>query len=98
MWVRSLGWEDPLEKGMATHSSISAWRIPWTEDPGRLAIHGVAKSQTRLKQLSILLDQLCICQKGSFNPVLLSESGTDLVGVLFCKKLDRAPLLPIPRK
>ena len=34
--VRSLGWEDPLEKGMATHSSILAWRIPWTEEPGRL--------------------------------------------------------------
>ena len=34
--VRSLGWEDPLEKEMATHSSILAWRIPWTEDPGRL--------------------------------------------------------------
>ena len=36
MWVQSLGWEDPLEKGMATHSSILAWRIPWTEEPGRL--------------------------------------------------------------
>jgi len=35
-WVRSLGWEDPLEKGMATHSSILAWRIPWLEEPGRL--------------------------------------------------------------
>ena len=35
-WVRSLGWEDPLEKGMATHSSILAWRMPWTEEPGRL--------------------------------------------------------------
>ena len=35
-WVRSLGWEDPLEKGMATHSSIRAWRIPWTEEPGGL--------------------------------------------------------------
>ena len=33
-WVRSLGWEDPLEEGMATHSSILAWRIPWTEEPG----------------------------------------------------------------
>ena len=32
-WVRSLGWEDPLEKEMATHSSILAWRIPWTEEP-----------------------------------------------------------------
>ena len=35
-WVESLGWEDPLEKGMAIHSSILAWRIPWTEEPGRL--------------------------------------------------------------
>ena len=36
MWVRSLGREDPLEKEMATHSSILAWRIPWTEEPGGL--------------------------------------------------------------
>ena len=35
-WVQSLGWEDPLEKGATTHSSILAWRIPWTEKPGRL--------------------------------------------------------------
>ena len=35
-WVRSLGWEDPLEEEMATYSSILAWRIPWTEEPGRL--------------------------------------------------------------
>jgi len=35
-WVRSLGWEDPLEKEMATHSSIFAWRIPWIEEPGGL--------------------------------------------------------------
>ena len=34
-WVGSLGWEDPLEKGKATHSNILAWRIPWTEEPGR---------------------------------------------------------------
>ena len=35
-WVQSLGWEDPLEERMTTHSSILAWRIPWTEEPGRL--------------------------------------------------------------
>ena len=35
-WVQSLGWEDPLEKGMATHSNILAWRIPWTKEPSRL--------------------------------------------------------------
>ena len=47
-WVRSLGQEDSLEKGMATHSSILAWRIPWTEEPGGATVHGVAKSQTPL--------------------------------------------------
>ena len=36
IWARSLGQEDPMEKGMATHSSILAWKIPWTEKPGRL--------------------------------------------------------------
>ena len=35
-WVQSLGWEDPLEEGRATHSSILAWRVPWTEERGRL--------------------------------------------------------------
>ena len=39
-WVRSLGWKDPLEKEMATHSSILAWRIPWTEEPGGLQSTG----------------------------------------------------------
>ena len=39
-WVRSLGWEDPLEKEMATHSSILAWKIPWMEEHGRLQSMG----------------------------------------------------------
>ena len=46
MWetkVWSLGWEDPLEKGMATHFSIFAWRIPWTEQPGRLQFMGLKR-------------------------------------------------------
>ena len=42
--VQSLCWEDPLEKSMATHSSILAWKIPWTEEPGRLQSTGVTKS------------------------------------------------------
>ena len=41
MWVRTLGQKDPLEEGMATHSSILAWRIPWTEEPGRLQSIGL---------------------------------------------------------
>ena len=43
-WVRTLGQEDPLEKGMATYSSILAWRIPETEEPGWAIVHGVTKS------------------------------------------------------
>ena len=49
-WVRSLGQEDPLEKGMATHSSVLAWRIPCTEEPGGLQSMGVTKSRTRLNE------------------------------------------------
>ena len=47
-WVQSLGWEGPLEEKMVTYSSILAWRIPWTEEPGRLQFIGLQKSQTRL--------------------------------------------------
>ena len=46
--VRSLGGEDPLEKEMAPHSSILAWRMPWTQEPGKLQSIGVAKSETCL--------------------------------------------------
>ena len=48
-WVRSLGWEDPLEEGMATHFSILAWRIPWTEEPGGLQSMEPSKSQKQLR-------------------------------------------------
>ena len=47
-WVRSLDWENPLAKGMAAHSSILAWRIPWT-GAWRAAVHGTPKSHTRLR-------------------------------------------------
>ena len=60
--VRSLGWEDPLEVGMATHSSVLAWRIPWTEEPGGLQSQTnwsdqlkVAKSQTNWSNLACTL-------------------------------------------
>ena len=46
MQVHFLGWEDPLEKERAIHSSILAWNIPWTEEPGGLQSMGVSKSQT----------------------------------------------------
>jgi len=47
-WVQFLGWEDPLEKEMATYSSILAWRIPWTEEPGRVQSHGVSRVRHNL--------------------------------------------------
>ena len=50
--VQSLGQEDPLEEGMATHSSILVWRILWTEEPWQTTVNGVAKNWTRLKQVS----------------------------------------------
>ena len=53
-WVQSLGWEDPLEEGMATYSSILAWRIPRDRGAWWAAVHGVSKSQTQLS------DQACI--------------------------------------
>ena len=51
MWVRSLGQEDPLEEGMATHTSVLIWRILWTEEPGGLQFVG-SQSRTQLKRLS----------------------------------------------
>ena len=53
MWIQSLDGKYLLEKGMATHSSIHAWRIPWTEEPGRLQSIG-SQTLTRVKQLSSL--------------------------------------------
>ena len=58
-WVQSLGWEDLLEKEMATHFSTLAWRIPWTEEPRTDAtVHRVAKSQTPLSHFT-LSSELC---------------------------------------
>ena len=53
--VQSLGQEDPLEKEMATHSSILAWRSPWTEEPGGLQFMGSQKSWARLSEC------VCVC-------------------------------------
>ena len=48
-WVQSLSWEDPLEKGMATHSSTLTWRTPWTEEPGEPQSLGSQRSWTQLR-------------------------------------------------
>ena len=69
MRVWSLDWKDPLQKEMATHSSILAWRIPWTEEPG-----GVAKSWTRLKQLSSSNDKWCWASFRGLDALCVSPS------------------------
>ena len=61
MWVRSLGWEDPLEEEMATHSSILAWEIPWTEESGGLQSTGlqrVGHDWTSEQRNSIMIDMM----------------------------------------
>ena len=61
-WVQLLGWEDPLEKGTATHSSILAWRVPWTEEPGGLQSVGSQRVGHNLatKQETFLYSFKCI--------------------------------------
>ena len=63
MWVRSLGQEDPLEKEMTTHSSILAWEIPWTEEPGELQSMELLKSRTRLSYsaTATIIDIKIVC-------------------------------------
>ena len=68
IWVLSLGWGDPLEEGMATRSSILAWRIPMDRGAWRPAVHGVAKSQTWLRTKDM---HMCTEEKGT----VVSERG-----------------------
>ena len=56
---QSLGWEDTLQKGMATHSSILAWRIPWTEEPGRLHPWGYKELDTTERLTLSLFVYVC---------------------------------------
>ena len=83
MWVYSLGQEDPLEEGMATHSRVLSWRIPWTEEPGGL--HRVAQSWTRLKRLSRHRYTLEAVSSGSvhWQDWLLVRASSYLVECLF---------------
>ena len=71
-WVQSLGWEDPLEKGMATHSSILAWRIPCTEEPGRLQSMGLQELDTT-EQLTHTHTHTHTCTQGAFGLSLVAQ-------------------------
>ena len=91
MWVRSLDQEDSLEEGMATHSSILAWRIPWTEEPGGLQsmrmprvghdwVHTYTKSDKELPRTSLVVQRLRIClpMQGPWVQSLIQEDATCL--------------------
>ena len=67
-----MGWEDPLEKGMAIHSSNVAWRIPWTEKPGRLQSMGLKKNQTPLGNQKTAATTSTLCRKKDANTVQYS--------------------------
>ena len=66
-WIRSLAWEDPLEEGMATHFSILAWRIPWTEEPGGPQSWDCKELDTT-EQLSTYLIGLFHLSLGGYRP------------------------------
>ena len=70
--AQSLGWEDPLEKEMATHSSILAWKIPWTEEPGRLQPMGLQKSRTQLSNQTTTAKHESGISKHNTNFVILT--------------------------
>jgi len=61
-WVQSLGQEDPLEEGIATHSTILVWRIPWTEEPGGLWVMGSQRATDMTEQLTLTYKSLSIKQ------------------------------------
>ena len=75
MWAQSPGQEDPLEEGMATHSSILAWRIPGTEGPGELQSTPQSQSQTRLSVRDIA-SYSCVCALQSMYFSVLSTPET----------------------
>ena len=69
--VQSLGWEDPLEEGMATHSSILAWRIPWAEKPGGLQSKGSQWHERRLCTHVLIYFSQPFCEIGTNNIAIL---------------------------
>ena len=104
-WARSLGWDDPLEKELATHSSILAWRIPWTEEPGGLQSMGL-QSRTRLsdervhflgstrftsRPLSKQKQQKCRVRGTHQKAVLLSEGSSKASAGLLLRLLHPGP-------
>ena len=79
MWIQSLGWEDPLEKGIATHSSILDWEMPWTEEPSRLQPMGLQRVGHNWATKTFALLTWCSCDLKilqTFREETLTQSGS----------------------
>ena len=87
-WVRSLGWENPLEKEMATHSSIFAWRILWTEEPGGLQSMG-SQSQTHLSNFTFTFTFIYGCESWTIKKAECQR--TDAFELWCWRRLLRVP-------
>ena len=92
MWearVQLLGWEDPLEKGMATHSGILTWRIPWTEEPGGLQSIGLERLLTYQNNLHLKfsVSLFLVCLLFFFNLRLTEKSANSLQSSFFLNHL-----------
>ena len=95
-WVRSLGWEDSLEKGMATHSSILAWRIPMNRGAWWATLHGVAKSQTK-HSTAFKYSRLFMWSTGEGNGKPLQYSCLENPMNSMKRQNDRIPKKELPR-
>ena len=103
-WVQSLGWEDPLEKGTATHSSIVTWRIPWTEEPGRLQSMGCKELHTtewfsqhrKFKKCSVMISYTRRLQSYNHNMLVNTSITSHCMcwEILFCHLADITSLDP----
>ena len=91
-WVRSLGWEDPLEKEMATHPSVLAWRIPWTEEPGGLQSMGLQRvGHDWATSLTHSLKEIEVCSK-----LDLVRTWAHIMTAAAAKSLQSCPTLRDP--
>ena len=90
-WVRSLGWEDPLEEEMATHSRILAWRIPWREEPGVLQSMGLQRvgHNLRLNNIEVMtVSDMCVWTSVIFEEKYfnyLEQTDQILLAISLCK-------------
>ena len=93
--VLSLGWEDPLEEGMKTHSSILAWRIPCTEEPDRLCGSAAAAAAKSLQSCLTLCDPIDGSPPGSSVPGILQARTLEWVAISFSNACMHAKLLQL---